>query len=390
MSRLFPASPSSLALLLLGLVASVASGCRDKDSPTSQGDASGATDAAPGLPLPPPLQVTEAACGLKTERFLPLVELPIKASGTTPPFAKIGTSAMLGTTSATRRFPRAELGITSDEDLPFLLRVVGSAEIKGFVPRSFPVHPGSPIAFGKFAAALPHTSLRVVRATMAEVEVEAELGTTVESLEGPLRARGPCGLFAIERREFAATSVIPGVSWKNTADAMLKKGRKIPLTTLPLGTPSANILLGPDDNANISVFEKDHGRAHIAWLGGSVIVHGWIADTEIVPLPKTDAGAAPAASASASPSPSASASPSASPSASFTCAEAVPLVVQTGESRTTVGTLRAAGAFEVVARDKGWAEVRVDVPLFVLEAGSRLLVRETDIAACKPKKENAR
>jgi hypothetical protein len=65
------------------------------------------------------------------------------------------------------------------------------------------------------------------------------------------------------------------------------------------------------------------------------------------------------------------------------CDAAVPLVTQIGTSRATIGTIVASAAFDVVARDKGWAEVRVEVPLLTLASGARLLVREADLTKCR-------
>jgi hypothetical protein len=371
-----------------------ASACRGQD--TSQGGADGgATGAASAasIRLPAEVQTAPTVCTLKTELFRPFAEYPVRASGTTPPYLRVGTTSAVGLA----RFElRADLAIPADEDMPFSLRLVSApAELHGLVDRTFPLYAGGPLALGAFASALPHTELRVIKATALEVEAEVQLGESVEVVAGPLRARGPCGLFAIERRDFLPTDVIPGAKWKTTPGAMLKTGRKIPVTTLPVGEPVARIRVLPTDNAAVAVFEKEKGRAHIGWFGSVVMIHGWIPAADLEPLPDAGApgalGAAPADAGAGKPAPSAA--PSAAPAGErLTCPTAVPLVARTGESRTTVGTLRAGGAFEVVSRDKEWAEVRVHVPLVTITEGTRLLVRESDLAACKPqtKKEDAR
>ncbi|MDB4934405.1 MAG: uncharacterized protein JWP87_1377 [Labilithrix sp.] len=389
--------------MLALITVTTASACRNQE--TSQGGDGGhggsgsATSAASAeaIPLPAEVQKAPSVCTLKTELFRPFAEYPVRASGIAPPYMKVGTTGAVGIA----RFElRADLAIPGDEDMPFWLRVVGApVELHGLAERTFPLYAAGPLALGAFAAALPHTELHVVKATSLELEAEVQLGESVEVVDGPLRARGPCGLFAIERRDFLPTDVIPGAKWKTTPGAMLKTGRKIAVSRLPVGEAVARIQVKPTDNAAVAVFEKVSGRAHIGWFGSVVMIHGWIAESDLDPL--TDAGApkgadggatkaavAPSASASASAS---AAAPAIAPAGEhLSCPTAVPLVAKIGESRTTVGTLRPSGAFDVIARDKDWAEVRVHVPLVTITEGTRLLVRQSDLATCKPKKDDAR
>lgn len=375
-----------LVALLVVLAAAVPA-CRGQGN--SQTSAEGGAGSAAALPLPPEVQVSPPVCVLKTDLFRPLTDIPIRASGTTPPYATVA-GATAGLLSP-RHLLRADLGIPGDDDMPFSLRVVSNAfDIRGLAERTLPVYAGNPLALGSFAAALPHTELRVIHATSVEVEVEAQLGPSIEILAGAPRARGPCGLFAFERRDFAAAAVIPGVKWKSEPDALLKKGRKIALTTLPIGEPVARIEIRPGDNPAVIVFEKDKDRAHIGWTGGTLMIHGWIATSDLEPMPKdatpkADAGL-PAKKPDEAPPP---VTPPVTPSERLACAEPVPVVALIGESRTTVGKLLAGGAFEVIGRDKGWAEVRGDMPLVTFTKGARLVVRESDLGLCTPPKPPA-
>jgi hypothetical protein len=371
------------AVTVAVLTATTASACRGQG--TSQGGGGsadgGAADATGGISLPAEVQRPSSVCTLKTELFVPLVEHPVRASGSTAPYVKVGTPGILGL----QRFDlRADLALPGDEDLPFSLRLLsGNAELHGFVERTFPLHAGGPLALGAFAAALPHTELRVLRATALEVEAEVQVGESVEVVGEPLRARGPCGLFAIERRDFMPTEVIPGAKWKNTPGAKLKLGRKIPVTKLPAGEAVVRIQVKENDNPAVAVFEREQGRAHIGWFGSIVMIHGWVAASDLDPL--TDAGA-PAADAGAPAAKKPTTTTPVSPVASerLSCPAAVPLVAKVGDSRTTVGTLRPSGTFDVISREKDWAEVRVHIPLVTVTEGTRLLVRESDLAACKP------
>jgi hypothetical protein len=375
------------AVVVIGVT--TASACRGQDTQAA-GDA--ASGAAAALPLPAEVQIPPVVCKLKTELFRPLGDYPVRASGVMAPYLRVGTTA---TPPSGRIDLRGDLGLPSDEDLPFSLRLVGGGvELRGLVERSFPIHAAGPLALGAFAAALPHTELRVLKANALEVEVEAQLGDSVEILSGPPRTRGPCALFAIERRDFMASSVIPGVKWKNEPDAMLKRGRKIPLTTLPIGAPVARIEVRGNDNPAVAVFEKEKDRAHIGWFGSTVMIHGWIAASDLDPLPKSatkgaDAGVRDAAPADASASDASSATTKDAAAAKpalehLACAEPVPLVATNGDSRSTVGSLRPGGSFDVLSRDRGWAEIRVSVHLVAVTDATRLLVRETDLASCTP------
>jgi hypothetical protein len=359
-----------LAALAACLLAAAA--CRDPDP-------RGAPDAAPaaGPALPPSVQVAPSVCTLKTELLRPLADIGVRASGTTPAYATV-TAPKLGSVALARRELSADLGIPSDDTMPFSLRVYGGAfELRGIVERSVPIYAGMPLALGAFAAALPRTELKVLRATALEVEVEAQLGGSVEILAGAPRTRGPCGLFAFERRDFAASAVIPGVKWKEQPDALLKKGRKIALSTLPQGEPVARIEIREGDSAAAVVFEREKDRAHIGWYGSTLMIHGWIAGSELEPLPKE--GPRPA-----EPPPPSRPEPEGAGAARVACPEAIPLVSLTGEARTTVGTVRAGAPFEVLDRDRGWAEVRGTVPLVRFAAGSHLVVRESDLSRCAP------
>lgn len=327
------------------------------------------------LPLPPKVQFAEPVCVLKTDLFRPFSDIAIRAGGTTPPYATV-TGWKPGLPVIAPRELRADLGIPADDDMPFSLRVYGGTfDFRGIVERTLPVYPGMPLALGTFAAALPHTELKVVRATSLEVEVEAQLGPSVEIVSGALRARGPCGLFAFERRDFTPSSVIPGVKWKSQPDALLKKGRKIALSTLPKGDVVARIDIRPGDSAAAIVFEKEKDRAHIGWYGSTLMVHGWIDASELEPLPKEPPTKTP-------PWPVAKREEAAPGADALVCPEAVPLVVITGESRTTVGSLRAGGAFDVLGRKDGWAEVRRTPPLVKFAEGTRFVVRESDLQGC--------
>lgn len=381
----------SFVKLAAGVVIGVttASACRGPET-RAAGDA--APEAAAVLALPAEVQIAPAVCKLKTELFRPLADHAVRASGIMAPYLTVGPKAA---PPSGRIDLRGELGIPSDEDLPFSLRLVGGGvEMRGLVERTFPVHASGPLALGGFAAALPQTELRVIRASSLEVEVEAQLGESVEILSGPPRTRGPCGLFAIERRDFMASAVIPGVKWKDEPDAMLKRGHKIALTTLPIGAPVARIEVRGNDNPAVVVFEKEKDRAHIGWFGSTVMIHGWIAANELDPLPKSatkgaDAGARDAAAGDASSvttTTTATATTAAAarpPLERLTCTESVPLVATNSDSRSTVGSLRPGGAFDVLARNEGWAEVRVSVHLVAITDATRLLVRETDLASCK-------
>jgi hypothetical protein len=360
----------------------------------------GSNEAGAALALPPEVQSQPAVCTLKTDLFRPLADLSIRASGTTPPYATVAGRARGTFSGVGRRELRADLGIPSDEDMPFSLRIYGGTfDLRGLAERTVPIHAGMPLALGSFAAALPHTELKVVKATAVEVEVEAQPGASIEVLTGPLRARGPCGLYAFERRDFPPTSVIPGVQWKDEPDALLKRGKKIALSTLPIGEAVARIEVRPGDNPAVVVFEKQHGRAHIGWFGSSLLVHGWISDSELLPLAKDakdgkakgdDGGVAqmPAEPTAPATAPAPTASAAAAAGKRLVCPEAVPLVALSGASRTTVGTLREGGEFEVISRDKdrGWAEVRPSMALVTFDAGTHFVVRESDLARCTPPK----
>jgi hypothetical protein len=375
-----------VVLLVVAVVAGVtASACRGQGSSSSTGDAAAAADGASALPLPPEVQAAPSVCTLKTELFRPFADVPIRANGTTGPYATaIGVKP--GVAVIGRRELRADLGIPSDDDMPFSLRVYGGTfDIRGLVDRTLPIYPGMPLALGAFAAALPHTELKVVRATALEVEVEAQIGESIEIVGGPPRARGPCGLFAFERRDFSPSAVIPGVKWKSQPDALLKKGHKIALTKLPIGEPIAHIQIRPGDSAATVVFEKEKDRAHIGWYGSTLMIHGWIAASELEPLPKD---AKPAEEPPAPKKPDEPA-PSAKPPEPLVCPAPVPLVALVGDSRTTVGSLHAGGAFDVIGRDKGWAEVRGHVPLLAFASNTRLVVRESDLALCSAPKAAA-
>jgi hypothetical protein len=374
------------ALLLLTVTASA---CRDQGNAQGTGKAT-AADASTALPLPPEVQIAPSVCTLKTDIFRPLAEIAIRAGGTSPPYATV-RAVEPGTASIGRRELRADLGIPSDPDMPFSLRVYGGTfDIRGIVPRTLPIYPGMPIALGSFAAALPQTELKVIKATALEVEVEAQTGESIEILAGAPRARGPCGLFAFERRDFSPSAVIPGVKWKSQPDAFLKRGKKITLSTLPVGDPVARIEIRPGDSAAAVVFEKEKDRAHIGWYGSTLMIHGWIAASELEPLTKDGTGLLDAGTANSPDGPPpAAALTGATPVEHLVCPEAVALVSVTGAARTTVGSLRAGGAFDVVGRDKGWAEVQAAVPLVSLANGTRLLVRESDLALCSPLKAPA-
>lgn len=358
---------------VLFLLTVTASACRGQGSPQ------GTSDAAASLSLPAEVQLAPPVCTLKTELFRPVADIPIRANGTAPAFAT-AMGATPGIPTVARRELRADLGIPSEDDMPFSLRVYGGTfDFRGLVPRTLPVYPGMPLALGPFAAALPHTELKVIRATAIEVEVEAQLGDSIEIVAGAPRARGPCGLFAFERRDFSPSAVIPGVKWKSQPDALLKKGKKIALSTLPKGETVARIQVGPGDSAATVVFEKEKDRAHIGWYGSTLMIHGWIDASELEPLPKeqkpTEETPPPKKPEEAPPS-----------GERLVCPSDVPLVSVTGESKTTVGSLRAGGAFEVIARDKGWAEVRGNVPFMSFANGSRFVVRESDLALCSAPK----
>lgn len=369
-----------LAAGLLLLVVT-ASACRDQGSSQAAPDSGKASgDGDGGLPLPPEVQVAPPVCTLKTDLFRPFADITMRAGGTTPPYATV-VGVKPGIRVVGRRELRADLGIPSDDDMPFSLRVYGGTfDFRGIVERTLPIYPGMPLALGSFAAALPHTELKVLRATALEVEVEAQVGDSIEILAGAPRARGPCGLFAFERRDFSPSAVIPGVKWKDQPDALLKRGHKIALTTLPKGDPVARIEIRPGDSAAAVVFEKEKDRAHIGWYGSTLMIHGWVPTSELEPLPK-----APEPKPEEPPKKPEEPPPPAG-AEHLVCPTTVPLVSITGEARATVGSLRAGGAFDVIGRDKGWAEVRGNVPLVKFSSGSRFVVRESDLRLCSPPK----
>ena len=343
--------------------------------------ATAAPDAAPAvLALPPPVQLAEAVCKLRTRLFAPDAEVPMRLSGTAPAFAIFPVVRP----SSDRKVARmgADLELPSDEEMPFGLHLRGNGvDLLGQVDRRFPIRAALPLGLGKFAAALPSSPLHVVRASNMELEVEADLGSSIEVTSGPLRTRGPCSLFAIEEGDFSPTAVIPGVAWKQTPDALLAPDRSIGLTTLPLGEPAARLKPGPNENRAVSVFEKDValGRSHIGWFGGPVLVHGWVASTDLVPLPKGGAEL-PKTKAKEIEVP-----PPDAPFAHGTakCAANVTVIGQLGEARAVVGTVGNDVPFEVLERSGGWAQIRPKVSPLRLTPGTRLLVRESDLAACE-------
>lgn len=341
--------------------------------------ASSAPDAAPPpLSLPHTVPLAEAVCKLRSRDFSPDADVPMRLSGTANPFA------IFPAPSATRdrQSPRmgADLELPADEELPFGLHLRGKGlELWGQIDRKFSIRAAGPFALGKFAAALPTTPLHVIAASQVEVEVEATVGTSIEVIGEPLKSRGPCALFGIDQADFIPSAVIPGVAWKQTPDALLQKDRAIPLTTLPLGEPVARLKPGPNENRAVAVFENDKssGRAHIGWFGGPVLVHGWIAASDLVPLPKSP-GEAPKTAALQIPP----------PEAPFThgtakCPNDVSVVGQVGEARAVVGAVGNNVAFEVLERSGGWAQIRMMIAPLRLTPGTRLLVRESDLASCE-------
>ena len=340
--------------------------------------ASSAPDAAPvAMVLPPTVPLAEAVCKLRARQLAPDAEVPMRLSGTAPPFAFFPPVRPSGD----RKAPRmgADLELPSDEEMPFGLHLRGNGvELSGQVDRKFPIRAALPLGLGKFAAALPTTPLRVIKASQMELEVEADLGSALEVVSGPLRTRGPCSLFGLDEADFSPTAVIPGVAWKQTPDALLAPDRSIGLTTLPLGEPIARIKAGQAENRAVSVFEKDHGRAHIGWFGGPVLIHGWVAATDLVPLPKGGAVEPAQTKAQEIPPPDA---PFARGTAK--CSANVTLIGQIGEARAVVGTVGNDVPFEVLERSGGWVQIRPKVSPLRLAPGTRLMVRESDFATCQ-------
>lgn len=341
--------------------------------------AGGAPDAAPpALALPHTVPIAEAVCKLRSKDFSPDADVKVLLSATAPAFALFPRPPA----GRDRQSPRmgADLELPADEGLPFGLHLRGKGlELWGQIDRTFTIRAAGPFALGKFAAALPTTTLRVIAASQVEVEVEANLGTSIEVIGDTLKSRGPCALFGIDQADFVPTAVIPGVAWKETPDALLQKDRAIPLTVLPLGEPVARLKPGPNDNRAVAVFakDKDTGRSHIGWFGGPVLVHGWVATSDLIALPRPTGQTPKTASQEVPP-----------PEPPFThgtasCANEVSVVGQLGEARAIVGAVGNSVPFEVLERSGGWAQIRMKIAPLRLEPGTRLLVRESDLAACE-------
>ncbi len=358
------------SLKTVALVLATLAGC--KSTPTSTPDAS-----PPPIALPPHVPLAEAVCKFRSRDFAPGGEVAVRFSGTAPPFALFPPPAA----ARDRQSPRmgADLSLPADEDLPFGLLLRGRGiELSGQVDRDVPIHAGVPFALGKFAAALPSTALHVIAASQVEVEVEATAGDSIEIVGEPLKSRGPCSLFGIDQVEFSPTAVIPGVAWRTTPDALLRKGHTIPLTTLPIGDPVARLKPGPNDNHAVAVFETDKpsGRKHIGWLGGPVLVHGWVSATDLAPLPKDRAEPPSVRTGSTSPPEPPFTHPTA------TCQNEIPIVAQRGDARAVVGAIGNNVPFEILERSGGWAQIRPHIAPLRLTPGSRLVVRESDLATC--------
>lgn len=343
-----------------------------KPPPHNTPDAS-APDA---LPLPPRVQLAEPVCRLRSRDFAPRAEVALRLSGSAPPFAVF--PAIPG--NRDRQAPKlgADLTLPSDEDLPFGLRVLGKGiELSGQVSRDIPIHAVVPFSLGKFIAALPSTPLQVIRATQAEVVVETKLGPSIEVLADPVQSRGPCKIFGLDEANFNAASVIPGVVWKETPDALLKPGRPIGVTVLPVGDPVVRLKPGPNDNRAVVVFETDkqNGRKHIGWLGSTVLVHGWVDGSDLTPLPKTSEALSQAAPAVPKPEPRAA-------GATTKCANEVPIAARLHEARALVGAIGDDVPFETLEKADGWVEIRPRIAPLRLTEGAQLLVRESDLKAC--------
>ena len=347
--------------------------------PTGGSTPDAAADAEPsGPPLPPGVPIAEAVCKLRSRDFSPDADLPMRLSGTAPPFAIFPHPVA----PRDRQSPRlgADLELPSDEELPFGMHLRGKGlEIWGQIDRKFTIRAAGPFALGKFAAALPTTPLHVIAASQVEVEVDADVGTSIEVLGASLKSRGPCSLFGIEQSDFVPSAVIPGVAWKQTPDALLVKDRAINLTPLPASEPVARLRPSATDNRAVAVFEKDKptGRIHIGWFGGAVLVHGWIDAKDVEPLPKLpEEPKKPVALAITPPEPPFT-------QTTMKCAQNVSVVGQLGEARAVVGAVGARVPFEVLERSGGWAQIRMHFAPLQLTPGTRLTVRESDLASCE-------
>ena len=310
---------------------------------------------------PRPLHTSEKACTLRSARWVSRPAPSLSLRPGSPPFATVYAA------------PR-DVALTFAASGPRLDLTAGPVRIGGFVePSTVKVFPQMPFDLDGVIFPNATTELTAERRDAARVKVSFPKPHGIET-NLPFEFNVPCATIGIDHGAFNALSVV-GVS-RSSRTALLRAGRRVGVSARVDSAPVLWIDVGAHDHAAVYVRATYGDRSEIAYPTGSVTMHGWVSNDDLVegdaePLPAISIGSDedyfgwPA------------------PSRSVHCTREIELFVSQGSERAQVGLVSAGATLGVLADGASFTSVIVsDSGVLPLE-NAALLVRTSDVDACR-------
>jgi hypothetical protein len=185
------------------------------------------------------------------------------------------------------------------------------------------------------------------------------------------RAAEPCSSFRLEEGDLDLEALLGAVKDQEQIVA----GVRAPLATEPHGAPAATLLFGDEGDRVVDVLERIPGRTRIAWHADHAVVTGWIPSKSLERVTSAFGGiGAVGVDPAARPS----------PEHAITCTHDVPVAVELGAEKRTVGTIEAGTPLAPLGDgDEGFVVVDVTAPGVVLADQARLVTLASELADCR-------
>lgn len=316
--------------------------------------------------LPPPVTLPEPAGCVLDGPWNPgedAVELRLQSGG--PVYAELIGVADARLHLAVGRAGEAGLEIEA-----------GNAWLRARIDReAVALRPARAVAFQGFAVPLESARLGLQSVEPGFVSVVLPGVPGVEVTRGPLQERLRCEQVTAGQVAFDATAAAGDRGGDKAG--LLRLGRPIPLSVEPGGAPVAALRAKDDEDAEVMIVGTSGSRTRVLWWREEALIFGWVptADLRPKPAPGGEIGEALGGGGLGL-------SGVGEEKEKVTCPGELPLVVEVGGQRATVGRTRAGAVIEILERSQPYARVSVSLWPVVLHERAQLLVRAADLAGC--------
>jgi hypothetical protein len=257
--------------------------------------------------------------------------------------------------------------------------VIESYSVRGVVALDdLELHAARPFAGDGFAVPMPYAHLRYLGAADGGVAVAFALPARVHSAGPADEARATalsCDELTLRPATYDPRELLPSGAG---ATLLLAAGRAVALATSPGGAPAARILLEAGAKEKVQVIETSGTWTRIAWTQPEVLLFGWVASTDLAPLPPAGSGHVVGHAVRIPEPPPPGDVVQRGPV--VRCAGDVTLVATVGGDIRTVGTLRGNSDIELLDEQ---SELRqVDLIYIEPAPGAVFLVPKADLKPC--------